>query len=343
MAIIPNQGFRIDLSFGEPINDTNALNNLGGAGIANDLRIIQNNLRNKDVLTWTAAPGATGDNYDGATGTFSFPDVDLIYTNDDKLTPESDIQSLSDVTVGIFTSGVPYYVCNSDGQTSFRLSTRPSTDPLGVSTVTGDIQPYASIKFVRECPVLFENTLNFIEPNLLSGFRYVRDLNASFATVQANNDFAKFDVTRKFKGTGDTFTNDSFKTEGSVVVDDPANFNVSSANLTLENSPGVFIGTTRAFSSDNNPWEKVGNALQTEGHFVSVADLVFDGLSNNSTAEAQLRNASSTSTRNNIRISGIDVGAYGTLGPVVGAPKPSGFTHKLPIVVNGETYYMLLK
>ena len=56
MAIIPNQGFRKDLNFGEGINDTNALNNLGGAGIANDLRIIQNNLRNKDVLTWTAAP-----------------------------------------------------------------------------------------------------------------------------------------------------------------------------------------------------------------------------------------------------------------------------------------------
>ena len=59
MPIIPNQGFRRDLNFGEPINDTNALNNLGGAGIANDLRIIQNNLRNKDVLTWTAAARVT--------------------------------------------------------------------------------------------------------------------------------------------------------------------------------------------------------------------------------------------------------------------------------------------
>ena len=169
MPIIPNQGFRRDLNFGEPINDTNALNNLGGAGIANDLRIIQNNLRNKDVLTWTAAPGATGDNYDSATGIFKFPDVDLIFTNDDEVTPATDVLSLSDVTVGVLTAGTTYFVVSSDGQTQFGLSERPSTDPLGVSTITGAIQPYASIDFVRSVPVTFENTQNFIEPQLLSG------------------------------------------------------------------------------------------------------------------------------------------------------------------------------
>ena len=83
--------------------------------------------------------------------------------------------------------------------------------------------------------------------------------------------------------------------------------------------------------------------METQGHFVSVADLVIDGLSNNSTTEAKQRNAGSNSTRNNIRIDGIDVGAYATAGIDVAAAAPSGFTHKLPIVVNGETYYMLLK
>ena len=72
MATKTNQGFRQDLNLSEDINDTDALNNLGGAGIANDLRIIQNNLRNKDILTWTSAPGATGDNYDPATEYLSF-------------------------------------------------------------------------------------------------------------------------------------------------------------------------------------------------------------------------------------------------------------------------------
>ena len=41
-----NQGYRRDLNLDETTVDTQALNNLAGAGIAADLRIIQNNLRN---------------------------------------------------------------------------------------------------------------------------------------------------------------------------------------------------------------------------------------------------------------------------------------------------------
>lgn len=336
MAIIPNQGFRKDLNFSEPINDTNALNNLGGAGIANDLRIIQNNLRNKDVLTWTAAPGATGDNYDALTGLFKFPEVDLIFTNDDQVTPATDVLSLSDNTVGVLTAGTTYFIVSSDSQTQFGLSERSSTDPLGISTITGAIQPYASIEFVRSCPVTFENTLNFIEPTLLSGFRYVDSLNGTFNSIRGNIDFAKFDINRKFRTNVDTITEDLFKTEGSIFVGDPAEFNQSEGNLDSSSSPGVFIGTTRAFSSDNNPWEKIGTALQTEGHFVSIADLIIDGLSNTSSVEAKQYNGSSNATRNNIRINGLDVTTDGY------SLVASDFTHKLPIVVNGETYYMLM-
>ena len=41
----------------------------------------------------------------------------------------------------------------------------------------------------------------------------------------------------------------------------------------------------------------------------------------------------------------VDGSLVGYISPVidVGALAPNGFTHKLPIVVNGETYYMLLK
>lgn len=47
-----NQGYRKDLNIEENPNDTLALNNLAGSGIANDLRIIQNNLRNTSSLTY---------------------------------------------------------------------------------------------------------------------------------------------------------------------------------------------------------------------------------------------------------------------------------------------------
>ena len=41
-----NQGYRKDLNLDETTNDTQALNNLAGAGIAADVRVLQNNLRN---------------------------------------------------------------------------------------------------------------------------------------------------------------------------------------------------------------------------------------------------------------------------------------------------------
>ena len=47
---IQNQGFRKDLNLEETTNETVAINNLAGSGMAGDLRIIQNNLRNISIL-----------------------------------------------------------------------------------------------------------------------------------------------------------------------------------------------------------------------------------------------------------------------------------------------------
>ena len=49
-----NQGYRKDLNLDETTVDTQALNNLAGAGIAADLRIIQNNLRNTSSLAYSS-------------------------------------------------------------------------------------------------------------------------------------------------------------------------------------------------------------------------------------------------------------------------------------------------
>jgi len=347
MPIIPNQGFRRDLNLGEGINDTNALNNLGGAGIANDLRVIQNNLRNTDVLTFqftntnsvTLNPDtlSTDGYYDDADGFFHFPNNDFVYTNGDRIKFDGIISVPGNGQV-VFTPSESYEVINSNGVNKFQLALKGNTTPV---TVPANLN-YTSVPLIRDNSVSFENTTNFIEPELLSGYRFVDNLNSSFNKVQSNNDFAKFDITRKFSGNSNTLTDDPFKTEGSIVIDDPAQFNQSESQLDSSSSPGVFIGTTRAFSSDNNPWEKVGTALQTEGHFVSVADLVIDGVSNDSTDEVKTINASSSLKRNNIRINGISVGAYAGTGPNV-SDRLEGFKFKLPIVVNGETYYMLLK
>ena len=51
---IQNQGFRRDLNFLENTNDALALSNLGGVGLDDDLRIIQNNLRNTSRLPFNS-------------------------------------------------------------------------------------------------------------------------------------------------------------------------------------------------------------------------------------------------------------------------------------------------
>jgi hypothetical protein len=93
-----NQGFRRDLNLQETSNETTALNNLGGAGIANDLRILQNNLRNTSTLSFNTAVGAAI-----SSGYFYFGSIsEFVFTNDDVVGVKTDI------TVGVgVTDAVP--------------------------------------------------------------------------------------------------------------------------------------------------------------------------------------------------------------------------------------------
>ena len=47
---IPNQGYRIDLNLKETENTRVAIDALGGAGISDDIRLLQNNLRNTSEI-----------------------------------------------------------------------------------------------------------------------------------------------------------------------------------------------------------------------------------------------------------------------------------------------------
>ena len=141
--------------------------------------------------------------------------------------------------------------------------------------------------------------------------------------------------TKKYRGDQDTTVDDELKFEGSVVINDPNDYNNTSSNVLgtspVRRSPGVYIGDTRAFSSDNNPWVEStadsGNAdskLTTESEEVSIGELAFlDG--NNSMVITGIENDVST-------VSGVVA---------------SSFTHKIPIQVqdgsgNKESYYLLV-
>ena len=304
---IQNQGYRKDLNLDETTVDTQALNNLAGAGIAGDLRVIQNNLRNTSTLAYVS----------NSNGFFTFPDsIEAIFTNDDVVSVGTT------VTIGSATlePSINYFICNSDGESQFKLSTTSSTSAVGLSTITisGTPSPVA-FDIIRKNPVHKENLRNYIVPEIqdaIGEFAWKTDVNSQFDAAAGNIDSAKYFIARKYQNGFDLTTDREVKYEGTVTSADPANLNSGTSGLADSKSPGVFIGDTRAFSSNDQPWTETGSSLQTQSSEVSVGDLTFIG---------------------DVKIEGISATNQ---SPSV---NPTDYTHKLPIVINGVTYFALLK
>ena len=185
-----NQGYRKDLNLDETTIDTQALNNLAGAGIAADLRIIQNNLRNTSSLSYSS----------NANGFFIFPEsVEAIFTNDDVVSVGTTV-SIGSTTL---QPSIDYYVCNSNGETEFKISTTSSTSAVGVSTITisGTPSPVA-FDIIRKNPVHKENLRNYIVPEVqdaVGDFSWNSDVNSVFDSTALNVDTAKYFINKKYQ------------------------------------------------------------------------------------------------------------------------------------------------
>ena len=193
-------------------------------------------------------------------------------------------------------------------------------------TIT-DVQDF---RIIRKDPITKYNFTNFIPPETQSdgGFSWLEGntINGSFDTIASNTDTAEYFIAQKFKSTGDTITTKDIKMEGSSLIGDPGNSNVSQANVNSSDSPGVFIGDTRAFSTDNNPWTKEGTAgasnatLKTLSYESTIGELSF---------------------LDDIEITGISrqTVSSSTLGSYSPGTKD---LWKIPAVINGETYFLLV-
>jgi len=301
-----NQGYRKDLNLDETTVDTQALNNLAGAGIAADLRIIQNNLRNTSTLAYNSI----------SNGFFTFPEsVEAIFTNDDVVSVGTTV-SIGSTTL---QPSIDYYICNSNGETQFKISTTSSSSAVGVSTISISGTP-SPVEFdiVRKNPVHKTNLINYIMPEVqdaVGNFSWTSDLNGAFDTTAGNVDSAKYFINKKYRNLSDTTTDREIKFEGTVTSADPANLNLNTTGLADPKSPGVFIGDTRAFSSNDQPWTETGSSLQTSSSEVSVGDLTFLG---------------------DIKIEGINPVNHASAVDV------ANWTHKMPVTIDGVTYYILL-
>lgn len=301
-----NQGYRKDLNLDETTIDIQALNNLAGAGIAGDIRIIQNNLRNTSSLAYSS----------NSNGFFVFPEsVEAIFTNDDVVSVGTTV-SIGSTTL---QPSIDYYVCNSNGETEFKISTTSSTSSVGVSTITisGTPSPVA-FDIIRKNPVHKDNLVNYIPPDVqdaVGEFSWPGDINGDLDSTAVNIDTAKYFIDKKYRNLSDTTTDREIKFEGTVTSADPGKLNTGLSGLADDKSPGVFIGDTRAFSSNDQPWTETGSSLQTSSSEVSVGDLTFLG---------------------DIKIEGISPVNHASAVDV------ANWTHKIPVTIDGVTYYLLL-
>ena len=275
------------------------------------------------------------------------PRDSFTFTKDDVVGLSSDV-TFTGAGATTLTKGRDYYVCDSDGLSKFKLSYFPSGyssndgSQVGIQTIDVTGIDYASsptqfFTFIRKNIVTQENILNFIKPDEESvggvdgqtgGFRFFRTpedpdvsstLNDVFNETGEILDTTRFQLRSRYEKKESISSTKDIKYEGSVIVKDPDGYNAGFIPVGTDISPGVFIAGTRAFSADNNPWDDddpvVSNALVTKSFQVSANEIVFE---------------------DDIRIDGLG-SDIGTVNTTAGA-----YTHKVPIVVNGETYFLLL-
>ena len=327
---LQNQGYRQDLNLQETLSDFDAWNSLYETGIGFDLAVLRNNLRNTSPIGFSSIHNDF----------FEFSsDGEFIFTNNDTV-GFSHTVSFASTSLDY---GKKYYVVNSDGRNRFKLSIRPKTHVLGVSTIsevsgdptgvtsptTGPLDPFpadptGTFNIIRQDPVHQNNILNFIQPDTQDDdFSYLpsSSINSAFLNTTSNNEVAEFLLTKKYRNDRDTITDREVKYEGSVTVDDPDNRNNTGTGVNdIPNSPGIFIGETRAFSTDNNPWTKetADSAVQTESDEVSIGELFFND-------EIEIVGVTTETVTSKA------VGSYS-----------AGTLYKIPMVINNETYYVLL-
>jgi hypothetical protein len=320
-----NLGFEVARNLAESVNDRNALNNLGGGNIASDIELFVNNLNNVTELTWEYSTDQSTISNDK----FIFPiTVKLVYT-------DGDIVTVSGSSLGDLNSELTYYVVEFDlrsgerlNQVSFGLSTSRNGSLVSLGNITSDIL------FTRSDVVTKENLLNIAAPiGLGIDSNFIEDgiyydyanFNDAFDSIESNVDSFNYLRSFKYAANESTIVNSPIIIKGSTEVYDPAEYNTSETNLATAKSPGVYISNpfsdilniekTRAYSTSANPWEIGTEELVTQSTQVNIGDLYFSN--------------------------GIKFDSITDLNSESGTV--SGFTHKIPAVINGVEYFVLLK
>lgn len=326
MATLRNLGFEKPQNLFESTNDREILNNLGGGDIASDIALFVNNTNNKSELVWQFNTNSSKIE----SNKFVFPTtVPFVYTNGDEV-------QVTGTSLGNLETNKMYYVIGLDlsqgdrrNQAAFGLSLVPNGSLVSLGTIT------TNVTFIRADVVTQENLLNIATPRILdsnaslTGDTFSYDIGSSFGdafnAIEGNIDGFNFLRSFKYIQNDSTAIDRAITIEGTLNINDPASFNSTQTNLNADKSPGVYISDpfsdildisrTRAFSTNAQPWEISTSELITTSAQVNIGDLNFqNGISFNTITDLSTASGSVTE-----------------------------FTHKIPVLINGVEYFVLLK
>lgn len=320
-----NLGFERARNLEESVDDRQILNNLGGGNIQLDIALFRNNLRNVSELIWEY-------DTDGsiiANNKFLFPRTVLfVYTNEDEV-------KVQGTSLGNLSENETYYVVDLELNTG----TQKNQQAFGLATTLGGTrvtvgQVDSDITFIRTDIVTKKNLLRLATPAIqdtnigLEGDSFSYDIGPTFTdafdTIDERVGLFNFLRREKYVSNDSVSSSRRIVIEGSVINEDPAEFNSTQTNLDEDNSPGVYITNpfsnvleiekTRAYSTSSQPWAEGTNDLITRSTQVNIGDLLFS---------------------NGIKFNSID-----DVNEESG--QASNFDHKIPIIVDGVEYFVLL-
>jgi len=208
------------------------------------------------------------------------------------------------------------------------------------------------IIFERNNEVTNENLLNLIFPEFVDENTFLSSndpiynngvlsntINQNFSNLELSLDAANYFRFKKYaRSINNIFEVNPIKLEGSLKSFDPDNFNNGTADIFTTTSPGVFIinpsstrtniEKLRSFSDNTSPWELNSGTSTLEYSAAAI--------SNPDNQEMSIGNM--ILKGNPISVNNIQ-GIQTESGTVLPSQK---FTHKLPVIINGEEYNLLL-
>jgi hypothetical protein len=247
------------------------------------------------------------------------------------------------------SKNIRYFVSSSNAINKFDITLEYRKRLISESVVVTE-NITTDLLFVRTNTVTVENLLNLTLPSIEDDeYSYIgqgRAFEENFVIVENQLDGANFLRTKKFRRNANNTFESEVSLEGHLKIIDPDSFNNSTFNLSPEfnlKTPGVFIVNPistldnvlkiRAFSDNSNPWQSNTSTgdLESLTNQINIGDLKFT--------------SQNVSTGGNGTTEGTGSPTLNGIQDIISSPNTTNFafTHKLPVEINGEIYYFLIR